>query len=283
MSKTDSVKVFFRCPVCNRSINYVLSSEDLEKTDLTGVCDVAFDHGDHILLLFIDKNGDIRGWRIYKKEIEAKIAEEPGVWHRVNSRKYELLGISLLVADIQRKRYSDAFWHLDLNLILRYLEVTDDIVFVKISEEEVLIYPIDVFRYVVSNITESDLGGVIRFLNIITEMFGETVIDSLQIQKIIIATLLRKDFKLIFDMAIDLLRDLKAGNIICIRKDLFPLINLHINKYSNLLNKAVLDFFRKTPEKIGVTNLIDLVPLNMLPDFIIQYYRMKKLKLIEVI
>lgn len=277
-----AIKVTFRCPKCNISVTYDLTEEDWEKIKLSGICDVAFDHGDHILLLFIDRNGNVRDWKIYNKKGIIKPVGELGVWHRTSINKYRIKNVDFMVANIRTKAFSDAFWNLNTDLMLKFLEASDNIVFVVVSGNSVLVYPIDELRYAISKISQNELSSIARFLNIITEKFKNNIVESLEFQKIIVSALAFRKKQLMLDYAIELLHDINKYSVIEVNKRTFSFLVADRNMFRNIVNEKIMNLLQNISDRIKIRDMIDKMSLDELSDFILSYYKLKKLKILEV-
>lgn len=60
------LRVFAICPKCKRRIVFTPSREDLEGLKKGGIASISFNHGDHILVIFYDKDGRARGTEVHK-------------------------------------------------------------------------------------------------------------------------------------------------------------------------------------------------------------------------
>ncbi len=60
------LRVFAVCPACGRRVVYVPSDDDLRRLESSGIASVSFDHGDHVLVVFFDRQGRARGTEVHK-------------------------------------------------------------------------------------------------------------------------------------------------------------------------------------------------------------------------
>ena len=277
------VKVYFKCPKCGNFINYVLTDDDYEKIRLSGVCDLAIDHGDHILLMFIDAHGSVRGWKVYDKKLVVKPSSTLGAWRRINKEKFSLNGVDFLVADRYKMVFSDAFWSLDTDTVLKFFEIVETIIFVTILNKNVLLYPANGLRYAISNISKEELGNVARFLNLLTEHVGEKIIESVEQQKVVVVALSMRQTKLFLDYTIELLSDLSKDISIRVNRKTLEFLKMNKNVVGRQIDKNVISFLEKGVDEINLIDLVKKADLDFLKSFIPSYYRLKKLKILGVV
>ncbi|MGQ4892326.1 MAG: ATPase domain-containing protein [Candidatus Njordarchaeia archaeon] len=60
------MRVYAICPKCKRRVVYTPSEEDVKLLRESGIASVSFDHGDHIFVLFFDKDGRARGTEVHR-------------------------------------------------------------------------------------------------------------------------------------------------------------------------------------------------------------------------
>ncbi|MHA1607091.1 MAG: hypothetical protein ACTSWP_06070 [Candidatus Freyarchaeota archaeon] len=115
------VKVAFlaECPICKRTLKHEveLEGERLEAFEeavsRVGVAPLSFNHGDHILIVYVDRYMAARA--SYAHPIQeahaAALAEE---WTRVSVAPVEEAKNNVIFLNYDKKRYCDSYWRMDI-------------------------------------------------------------------------------------------------------------------------------------------------------------------------
>ena len=95
------MRVYAICPECKRRIVYTPDENDLITIRKSGIASVSFDHGDHIFVLFFDKDGRARGTEVHRLiSKRRKIVE--------SLKKIDELSINQLAIDEDTKKKLEA-------------------------------------------------------------------------------------------------------------------------------------------------------------------------------
>jgi len=277
-------KVIFRCPKCNKLINYIPSQKDLEKIGISGLASVSFNHGDHALLIYFDSNGKIRGWQIYESEVEL-VKLGLATWKRVNKWKRKPNGVNLLIATTEGLKYSDLYWHEETDWILNYISrMTKDIVKLKKNSKESYIFNTKPVFYAVLG-KPLDLHSITKlgkFFYQLTEKFGDIIVNDETIQRVIVSIVKNIETPLITEEAIELITDLYNLARVKVKKKLIDFLLKTNDRIAK--DPRTMSFIEAATKESGLSlrELVEAISLEEVTSLIKIYYKLKKLKVISV-
>ncbi|MGQ4891178.1 MAG: hypothetical protein ACP6IP_01700 [Candidatus Njordarchaeia archaeon] len=67
--------IIVKCPKCGRIDKFVVTDEHIKEIEISGISNIAIDHGDHVILVAFDIWGSIRGTYVYKKAQKGKLSD----------------------------------------------------------------------------------------------------------------------------------------------------------------------------------------------------------------
>ena len=272
--------VSFVCPRCNLGVSYTPKDKDFEHLDISGIAQVAFDHGDHILVVYFDRSYDIRSWQVVDKAVSEEAVVELMDWKRVNESVLVGLNTNFLIADKIKKAYNDTFWEINPNYVLKYIANNDRSTRISVKNKNIWIIPLRRFGYAVTGVDLESIKEAVKLLFIL-DSFENTLTD-LTLLKIVYTTLANAHkTRTLSDNSIRLVREIKS----MVDVDVFllqfalkhaPIILERKNEFLNILNNA------RFPMRNGglVDNLFDA---GVLFDYIANYHQFRELEIIKII
>jgi len=273
-------EITFKCPRCKMEIRYVPKDKDLERIKISGISDLAFDHGDHILAIFFDKDGKVRAWHVLDKANPVTFVEQQEGWVRVNSEIITGFRVNFLIADRNRKVFNDAFWKLNPNFVLKYIETADKIARILVDEVEVWVLPFKRYCYALGNVSIGQVRDIIRLLYLLEDFEG--LLNDYDVLKITLCSIENFNLsKIIIDSAIRLIRELDY--LVNVDKILLKFNIKHSslsfkNRDDFYIALAQLNFPLKNRQIASI-----LFEKKVLIDYIINYHIFRELGIVKMV
>ncbi len=283
-TKTGGIKVIFKCPRCGKLEEYFPNSGDMEKIRISGLSSTAFRHGDHALLIYFDKSGKIRGWHIYESETElVKLGLVS--WKRVNKWKRKSDGVNLLIASTEGLKYSDIYWHHEVDWILNYISrMTKNIVKLTKNTHESYVFNNKPIFYAIlgKSLSLQNVTKLGKFFYQLTEEFKDIIVNDETIQRVVVSIVKNIDVPLITEEAIELITDLKNLARVRVKKKLIDFL-LETNEELSK-DPRTMSFIEAATRESGLSlrELVEAISLDEITALIKIYYKLKKLKAINI-
>jgi len=282
----------YKCPVCQMEGSYVPDEDDFKQLEETGIASFSVYHGDHVLVIWFDKDGNIRGHDVFKA-VEFRVVGVPEGWKRVNLPRTPQKKLNLLIADRGKKIYSDVFFTGDVNMMLGLVEAVSDRRIISVDEAKYFLIPMGDYVYVIEkNFSEKMLSKIMYLLEKAAEvdLLGR-VIPHYILGYALEYVLEHKDFVVLYN-TVDIFKHLNDHIIVdkgmleniemldlkSISKDVIEILkNARIESLESFLGRllttnkdSLIRFIKEFPKTILVTVIL-LVGLEFLWLYISLY------------
>ena len=138
----------YKCEVISCTVSIGQKGKDFKQLEETGIASFSVYHGDHVLVIWFDKDGNIRGHDVFKA-VEFRVVGPPEGWKRVNLPRTPQKKLNLLIADRGKKIYSDVFFTGDVSMMLGLVEAVSDRRIISVDEAKYFLIPMGDYVYVI--------------------------------------------------------------------------------------------------------------------------------------